>query len=360
MNFDLSEEQRMLQETIDGFLENECPVASVREFFEGEEEMLPGVWKGLAELGVAGLHLPEEFGGAGLEMLDLMCVAERLGYHATPGPFIAHAIAGLAVSLAGSEAQKKEWLPRLAAGDSIGTIAFAEQGDHWQPEQWSLAPSSDGLLTGTCDHVPCGQSADLVVVGLAGGRLGLVETSAKGVEAQSAHGSDRTRRLSTLRFDGAVVEILPESASVSGRIRDAALVLLAADAVGGSQRCVELAVAYANQREQFGRTIGQFQALKHQLANLALDAEPCRPLAWYAAYAWDHVPEEAARAAAHAKSHNTDRYVRIGRGTVEAHGGIGYTWECEVHYWLKRALQDRAFLGSPRVHRLRAADLAGW
>lgn len=360
MNFDLSEEQRMLQETIDGFLENECPVSTVREFFDSDDDMLPSLWKGLAELGLVGLHIPEEYGGAGLEMLDLMCVAERLGYHATPGPFMAHAIAGLSIALAGNDAQKKSWLPRFASGDSLATIAFAEAGDRWQPEDWKLTENGNGKLTGTRDHVLCGRSADIVIVGLAGGQLGLVETSASGVSIQPTHGSDRTRRLSVLRLEDVSVEVLPSSASVSGRIRDAALVLLAADAVGGSQRCVELAVAYANQREQFGRTIGQFQALKHQLANLALDSEPCRSLAWYAAYAWDHVPEEAARAAAHAKSHNTDRYLQVARGTVEAYGGIGYTWECEVHYWLKRALQNRAFLGSPRVHRLRAADLAGW
>jgi alkylation response protein AidB-like acyl-CoA dehydrogenase len=360
MNFDLSEEQRLLQSTIDGYLEKECPIASVREFYDGDEELQPAVWKGLAELGVMGLHLPEEFGGAGLELLDLLVVAERLGYHATPGPFFGHAIAGLALSLAGSEAQKKEWLPRLASGDCLATLAVADPGDCWQPEEWSATSDADGTFTGTKEHVPGGRSADLIVMGLAGGRLAVVEASQAGVSSKPVHGIDRTRRLATLHFERASCEPLPLSAETAPRIRDAALVLLAADAVGGAQRCVELAVAYACQREQFGRTIGHFQALKHQLANLALDAEPCRSLAWYAAYAWDHALAEAPRAAAHAKSHITDRFLQVARGTVEAHGGIGYTWESEVHYWLKRAVQDRALFGSPRVHRLRAADLAQW
>jgi alkylation response protein AidB-like acyl-CoA dehydrogenase len=358
VNFDLSEEQRLLQDTLDGFLERECSLAAVREFFDAEHEVEPAAWKGLAELGALGVAVPEAYGGAGLELLDLAAVAERLGHHATPGPFFGHVVASQAIALAGSEEQRERWLPRLATGECIGSIAFAESGDRWQPEQWSLA-APDGSLRGTKEYVPCGGSAEVLVVGLAGGGLGLVETGA-GVSATAVNGIDRTRRLASVSFDGASCEPLPGGLDRVQRVRDAALVLLAADACGGSKRCLELAVDYANQREQFGVTIGHFQALKHQLANLALDAEPGRALYWYAAYAFDHVPDEAPRAAAHAKSHLTDRFVRIARGTTEAHGGIGYTWECEVHFWLKRALQDRAFLGSPRVHRLRAADLAGW
>jgi alkylation response protein AidB-like acyl-CoA dehydrogenase len=359
VNFDLSEEQRLLQSTIEGLLERECPLPRVRAFYDAEDDLDPAVWKGLSELGALGLHLGEAYGGAGLELLDLACVAERLGHHGTPGPFLGHVLAGLAIALGGSDAQRRAWLPRLASGEIVGSVAFAEEGERWQPEQWTLAPSG-GALRGRKEHVPCGRSVGLVVVGLAGGGLGLVDGAATGLTAAAENGIDRTRRVASLAFDGAPCELLPRGAEVSTRVRDAALVLLAADAYGGAARCVELAVAYAKRREQFGRTIGHFQALKHQLANLALDTEPCRALSWYAAYAFDHVPGEAALAAAHAKSHITDRFVQVARATVEAHGGIGYTWECEVHYWLKRAVFDRSFLGSPRVHRLRAADLAGY
>ena len=166
MNFDLSEEQRMLESTIDGLLAKEFPVGSVREFYQTDAEVDPTLWKSLAELGVLGLHLPETYGGAGLALLDLQCVAERLGYHATPGPFLGHVVAGLAISLAGSEAQKTQWLPRLASGDAVASVAFAEPGDRWQPEQWTLAPSADGALTGTKRHVEGGRSATCLVVGL--------------------------------------------------------------------------------------------------------------------------------------------------------------------------------------------------
>ncbi|HEU4429684.1 MAG TPA: acyl-CoA dehydrogenase family protein, partial [Myxococcota bacterium] len=222
-----------------------------------------------------------------------------------------------------------------------------------------LAPGGDAL-SGEKLAVPAASAADVVVVGLAGGELALVDAKGAGVACEAADVLDRTRVFSHLRFENAPCELLPAGREHAERLRDAALVLLASDAQGGAARCVALAVAYAKQREQFGTTIGHFQALKHQLANLALESEPNRPLVWYAAHAWDHDQADAPLVAAHAKAHVSDAFLRIARGTVEAHGGVGYTWECEVHWWLKRALYDRAWLGSPRVHRLRAAQLNGW
>jgi alkylation response protein AidB-like acyl-CoA dehydrogenase len=146
----------------------------------------------------------------------------------------------------------------------------------------------------------------------------------------------------------------------SARVRDAGLVLLAADAFGGAQRLLEMSVEYAKTRQQFGVTIGSFQGLKHQLANLAVEIEPARGLYWYAAHAFDHVREESERTAALAKAHLTHVYMQAARDSVEAHGGIGFTWECDVQIYFKRAMFDRAFLGTPATHRERAAALAGW
>ncbi len=359
MNFDLSDEQKILQETLQTFLANECPSDRARVLFDAGEPNDPALWKGLAELGLTGLLIPEAYGGAGLALLDAVAAAEVLGRAATPGPFFAHTLAGLAIALAGSDAQRRAWLPRLASGEAVGTVAFAEAGERWQPEEWSLAPDG-GRLQGEKRDVCAARAADVLVVGLAGGELGLVDARAAGVSCEPVDAVDRTRALDHVRFQGAACELLPGGRKASARVRDAGLVLLASDAQGGAQRCVELAVAYAKQREQFGVTIGHFQALKHQLANLALDSEPCRPLVWYAAHAFDHGLADAPLAAAHAKAHVTDCFLRVARGAVEAHGGIAYTWECEVHWWLKRALFDRAWLGSPRAHRRRAADLNGW
>jgi alkylation response protein AidB-like acyl-CoA dehydrogenase len=180
------------------------------------------------------------------------------------------------------------------------------------------------------------------------------------VRAEPIDGLDRTRRLDHIHFDAAGCERLPRGAAAAPRVRDAALVLLAADAFGGAARCLELAVGYAQTREQFGTTIAHFQAIKHQLANLALEVEPARALYWYAAHAWDHLPQESALSAALAKAHLTEVFLRTARDTVEVHGGIGYTWDCDVHFWLRRAVFDRAFLGDPALHRARVAELSGW
>jgi len=358
VNFDITEEQQLLQETIEQLLENECPLTRLREIFEGDSGHDPALWKNLVEMGLAGLIVPEEHGGAGMELLDLALAAETLAYGGAPGPFFGHSLAALAIVLGGSEEQKRSWLPRLATGDAIGTFALGEEAGRWQPEEWQLAAGS--ALTGTKLNVPSAEIADVIVVGVAGGGLALVEASASGVEIQPIDGVDRARRIAAVRFDGTPCEALPEGAAAAPRVRDAALILLAADAFGAGSRLADLSVEYAKTREQFGVTIGHFQALKHQLANMAIEMEPCRALYWYAAHAFDHVREESERAAAIAKAHITDNAMQVARDAVEAHGGIGFTWECDVQLWFKRAMFDRAFLGVPSVHRERAAQLGDW
>ncbi len=352
MDFGLSEEQRLLQETVARFLAHENEPAKLRERFDAEGDHDPAFWKGMAELGLAGLLVPEEHGGAGLLLLDAAVVAETLGHGAAPGPFLGHTLACLAIARGGSETQRKRWLPKLATGDLLATVALGEEGGRWLPEQWQL--EAGARLSGEKRFVPSGRVADLFVVGTAGGGLALVEASAPGVEVEAYAGADRTRRLAQLRLEGASAEPLA-GVGAAGALCDAGLVLLAADAFGGASRCVEMAVAYAGTREQFGVTIGHFQALKHQLANMALEVEPGRALYWYAAHAFDHLPDEATRMAAIAKAHLTDRFMQVARDTVEAHGGIGYTWECDVQIWFKRAMFDRTWLGTPSLHRQRAA-----
>ena len=357
MNFDLSDEQRLLQDTVRQFLEGECPITHVRAVFEGEGHD-PTLWKGMAELGLAGLVVPEQYGGAGLEMIDLALVAETLAWGAAPGPFFGHSLACLALCLGGGDDQKEAWLPRLASGEAVGTVAFCEPDARWQPEEWAIEAGE--TLSGTKLHVPHAQIADLVVVGTAGGGLALVSRGAQGTAIAPIEGVDRGRRLDAVVLQHTPCEMLPAGAEVSGRVRDAGLVLLAADAFGAGSRLVDLSVEYARTREQFGVTIGHFQALKHQLANMAVEMEPGRGLFWYAAHAFDQIPAESERSAALAKSHLTDRAMQVARDAVEAHGGIGFTWECDVQLWFKRCMFDRAFLGLPAVHRERAARLAGW
>jgi alkylation response protein AidB-like acyl-CoA dehydrogenase len=358
MNFDISEEQELLQNTISQFLANECPTTHLREVFESETGFDASLWKGMSELGLAGLHLDDEYGGAGLEIIDLALVAESLGYGGAPGPFFGHVLAGLAIQLAGSDDQKKSWLPRLATGDAIGTLAFGEIDGAWQPEEWAL--TGGGTLSGIKLNVPYASIADVIVVGVAGGGLVLVEKTAAGLQIQAMEGVDRSRRIDAVTFESTPCDALPGGVAQAGRVRDAALVLLAADAFGSGSRLVDMSVEYAKTREQFGVTIEHFQAVKHQLANMALELEPSRGLYWYAAHAFDHIPHESERAAALAKAHLSDRVMQIARDSVEAHGGIGFTWECDVQLWFKRSMFNRAFLGTPSVHRERAAQLGGW
>ncbi|MDP6977165.1 MAG: acyl-CoA dehydrogenase family protein [Myxococcota bacterium] len=361
MNFDLCEEQEMLQSTVRQFAATECPLPRAREIFDAKDGHDPELWRGLCDLGLGGIQIEEAYGGAGLELLDLALVGEVLGESAFPGPFFGHALAALAIGLGGSEEQKRRWLPDLASGSAIGTIAFAEGDQMWQPEQWGLEASEGGTrIEGHKCFVPHAGTADIVVVGLAGGGMSVVERDCAALDIKESAALDRTRRVAEVEFTGAPAHPLPEGVAASGRVRDAGLVLLAADAMGAAWRCVELSVEYANRREQFGTTIGHFQALKHQLADMAIEVEPARGLYWYAAHAFDHVPDESARFAAMAKAHLTDRAMQVARDAVEAHGGIGFTWEGDLHLYFKRAMFDRAFLGSPEFHRARAAELGGW
>jgi alkylation response protein AidB-like acyl-CoA dehydrogenase len=358
MDFGLSEEQEMLQETIRGYLQNECPTTRLREIFDRGDGHEPDLWKGLVEMGMAGLLIDEAWGGAGLELLDVALAQEVIGEGGLPGPFMTHSLAGLAISLCGNDAQKQASLPGLAEG-RIATVALCEGAGAWSPQAWQGA-LEHGAFSGTRTYVPHAAIAESFVVGLPGGALGVVSAEAPGITVTDMGGLDRSRPISRVDFDATPIEVLDATGDAVQRVLDAGLCLLAADAFGAAIRLIDITVAYVQTREQFGRKISEFQAVKHQVARLGTDIEPTRALHWYAAHAFDHIRDDAARAAALTKSHITDRAVETGRMCVELHGGYGFTWECDVQLWLKRALFDRAFLGTPEVLRARCADLAGW
>jgi alkylation response protein AidB-like acyl-CoA dehydrogenase len=355
MDFSLTEEQELLQETVRGFVAKECPPQTVRAIFDGERGGVAALWKGLAEIGVAGLVVPEKYGGAGLELLELALAAEELGRFAVPVPFLGHSLAALALAAGGSDAQREKWLPRLASGEARATVALAEGDGGWLPAQWD-AEVAGGRLRGAKCSVPEAEGAALFVVGCRGGALALVPAGA-GVRVTPERTLDRGRPLATVDFADAAAEPLAGDAS---RLVDAGCVLLAADAFGAAHQLVRATAAYAGTRRQFGQPLAQFQAVKHQLANMAVEVDPTRGLWWYAAHAFDHAPADAPRAAALAKAHITERAQQVARDAVEAHGGIGFTWECDVHIWFKRVMFDRLWLGAPELHRERFAALEGW
>jgi alkylation response protein AidB-like acyl-CoA dehydrogenase len=351
MNFLLSDEQEQLLDTVQR-LAGEQGGDAARRAYSGDGGFDRGYWDRLMALGIGGLLLPEAYGGSALEMIDAALAAEALGHAAAPAPVLGHWLAGLAIALGGSDDQKARWLPELAAGTAIGALAL-EGPD---AASWTLAADSP-TVSGPIANVPGGGEADLYVIGLGGGRLAIVEHS-PAVETIMLDGVDRTRPIADLILVAAAIDPLP--GDVAARVVDAACVLLAADAFGGASRCLAMAVDYAGTREQFGRPIGAFQGVKFQIAEMAVDVEPARGLYWYAAHAFDHLPEDAPCAAAAAKAHCTDVFMRTARANVEAHGGIGYTWEHDAQIYFKRAMFDFAWLGTPAEHRARQAALNGW
>ena len=359
MNFKLDEDQKQLQEAVRRIVVSERAHQRLRAVIDGKAGWDADLWRDLADFGALGLTTPEDFGGAGLTMIELALVAELLGYAGAATPFLGHVLATVAIVNGGDDDQKARWLPDLASGAKIATVAISDHNDTWEPSDWTLAPAGD-RLTGRKINVPSGEQADLLVVGLEGGRLGVVETAKGGVSAKAMDVLDLTRPLSVVTFDGATVEVLADSAQGALRMTDATRVLMAADAFGGSWRMLEMARDYTQVREAFGAHLAQFQGIKHQLANLALEVEPTRGLYWYAAYAFDSDLDRSSHAACLAKAHAAETFLQTARMGTELHGGIGFTWAYDSHIWLKRAMFDFAWGGRPDRLFERAADLEGW
>lgn len=359
MNFLLSEDQLALLDAISGLLRDSCDPLQVHKIFDtpGDAVFDAALWSSLGEMGIPAIFVPEEFGGLGLQMIDLAIVSELLGSVVAPVPFLGHALATVALTLGGSAEQKAKWLPKLASGEALATVALGEGKSAWMPDEWTLSAES-GTISGEKMLVPNAAEADLIIVGTAEG-LALVEKGAS-YTTKRINSADRTRPVDTMTFDSAVADVMPVDAATVAKLIDAAAVLVAADSFGGAEHCVKLSTEYAKMREQYGQAIANFQGLRYQLVAMALATEPSRGLYWYAAHAWDALPDKAGYAAAQAKAHLADTFLQVTRDTVEAHGGIGFTWEHDTHLYMKRAMLNWAWLGSPTRHRLRAADLAGW
>ena len=351
----------MMQASLDGALARLCPLERVRAFADGNGAVARDIWAGLAELGLPGLLIGEAHGGLGLGLLDAALAAEILGRHVAPTPFLASAVlAPLAIAAAGSPEQQDAWLPRFAAGAGLaaGAIGEAVAGAGGK----AGVTASGGRLTGVSAFVIDAAGAEVFIVADRAGGLHLVAADAPGLSATPLATIDRTRSLGELRLADTPAEPLGERKNVGGaltRLRDAAWILLAADMLGASGAMLDQAVAYAKERRQFGRLIGSFQAVKHLCAEMAAALEPCRALVWYAAHAFDAIPEEASLMAAHAKAHLSEVSRFVARTAVEVHGGVGFTDLQGLHYWFKRVGLDRQLLGGPERARQAAAAMQG-
>ncbi len=362
MDFGLSDEQRLLQDVFRSYLAERVPIARVRELSEVDSPDWGALWSELAELGAAGVLIPQQFGGSGLTLLDASLVAQELGRAVTPAPFLATAVMiPVALLEAGTPQQQRDWLPKIATGELRVGVAASEIYARRENAEVGL---DGGKLRGKALMVLDAVGADAFLVAAGPDDLLLVAADAPGLTIVPLRAVDRTRGIAELVFD-AVAPVAALGGPGGGRsaierMLDAGRVALTGDIVGACDAMLEQAVEYAGQRKQFGRVIGSFQAVKHMCAEMVAELEPTRSIFWYAAHAFDELPDEAGLIVAHAKAHASEMGVFVARTATEVHGGVGFTDEQNLHIWFKRIGVDRHYLGSPEALHARAARLQGW
>ena len=357
MDFGLSEDQLMLDETLRGFLGDQVPIDRVRELRHEDCPNDRGIWKSLAELGMTGILVPEADGGSGLSLLDACLAAQAMGYSVTPTPFISSAIM-VPVALKGLDHPEiAGWLAGIATGDIAFGLALTETFSIREGAGISLEGES---LSGKAMMAWDSCTADLILLAVGGDRLAVIRGDAPGLGKTRLITTDTTRCTSELVLENVATEaVFEEVGPEIRRMLDAGRIALAADSLGACEAMVEQAVAYSNQRKQFDRLIGSFQAVKHMCAEMISELEPARSLVWYAAHSFDALPDEAPLMACHALAHVSEIGREIASVSTQVHGGIGWTDEQNLHFWFKRIGVARSLLGGPGLLRDRAAEIQG-
>ncbi len=372
MNFAFSEEQEMLRDTVRSFLEDKAPSAKVRELMESDSGYDPDLWRQIAEQGWQAMHIPEEYGGAGFSYLELVILMEEMGRSLFPVPYFSSVVlAGNTLLAGGSEEQKQDLLPGIASGERIAALAHVEVNGRWDAEGIQLAAKKDGddyILNGTKLYVVDGHVADtLLVAGRTenGVSLFVVDGDATGVTSRRLETMDMTRKqaeieLEDVRVPGAaMVGAEGGGWDILAKSLDLASVALAAEQVGGAQKCLDMSVEYAKVRVQFGRPIGSFQAIKHKCADMLVQVESAKSAAYYAGWAAAEDNDELPVVAPLAKSFCSEAYFHCAAENIQIHGGIGFTWEHDAHLYFKRAKSTELMLGDPSYHRSLLADRLG-
>ncbi len=359
MDFDFNEDQKMLADTARKFLEAECPPTKVRAVLDDDSQTHDAaLYQKIVDMGFTGAAVPEEFGGLGLGHLELCVIAEELGRALAPVPFASSIfLAAEALMLAGSQDQKANWLPKLVAGEVIGTLAMSEGAAAPAPRSIDCR-FENGTVTGTKTAVVDGAIAGLVVALVRTGSgdnaqalsLALVDTSAN-TEITLLETVDPSRKMADLTFSGAKAELLGaegEGLSLLERLLDRAAVLTAFEQLGGAARALEMAVDYAKERYAFGRQIGSYQALKHMLADMYVAQELARSNAYYGAWALSTDAPELPLAAATSRVASTQAFQLCSKNNIQTHGGMGFTWEVDAHLFYRRSNHLALTLGSLR------------
>ncbi|HUC36201.1 MAG TPA: acyl-CoA dehydrogenase family protein [Acidimicrobiales bacterium] len=370
MNFAFSEEQEELRRSVRRFLEDKSPMTEVRRLMETTEGYDPAVWEQMAnQLGLQALAIPEEYGGAGFGYVELVVVLEEMGAALLCAPYFATVALGAnALLSSGDDAAKKDYLPGIAQGTTIATLALTEDSGKWSTDAVTLAATRTGddwKLDGHKMFVIDGHNADLLLVAgrtPKGVSLFAVESGAPGVKRTPLATMDQTRKQARIEFSASPARLLGTEGDADralSRTLDLAAVALAAEQVGGSQRCLDMSVEYAKNRIQFGRPIGSFQAIKHKCADMLLEVESAKSAAYYAGWAAAEDSEELPVVASLAKSYCSEAYFHAAAENIQIHGGIGFTWEHDAHLYFKRAKSSELLLGDPSYHRELLAERIG-
>jgi len=375
MNFAFSEEQEEFRAHLRRFLEAESPTAEVFRLIETDRGFDPSVWKAMAaSLGLQGIHIPERFGGQGFGFLELCIAFEEMGRALLCAPYFSSVcLAANAILNAGSDDDRQRWLPGIASGECVATLAVLEPNGSWDGAGVHMTFSRDGdtfTLDGRKALATDGAQADLVIVAAReagthddeGLTLFAVRSDTPGFRATPVDALDPTRRLAHLDFESvpaAPLGTVGDAGPALRRTLDQACVCLAAESVGGAQRCLDSAVAYARERVQFGRAIGSFQAIKHKCAEVLLEVESAKATAYFAAWSAEN-DSELTLAAALAKSICDDAFRLAAAENIQIHGGIGFTWEADPQLYFKRAKANETLLGDPHYQRARIATAKGF
>jgi alkylation response protein AidB-like acyl-CoA dehydrogenase len=376
MDFGFNQEQELLRNTARKFFENECTSEFVRARMAEPAGVTDAFWRKLAEQGWLGLIYPEEYGGSGLGFVDLTVLMEEMGRAVMPGPFFSTVLlGGLAILEAGSTAQKKEWLTKLAEGEAKATLAFTEPNARWDAGAVTATARESGgtfTLNGTKLFVLDAHVADVIVV-VARTREGkrpeeglslfLVPRGARGLDVKLLPTMDQTRKLCEVALRDVAVSadavLGPRDGAWTplSRVLDRATVALCAEMCGGAQRVLDMTTEYAKIRIAFGKPIGAYQGVKHRAADMLVEVENAKSLTYYAAWAVDENVPEAPLAASMAKAYVSDAYRRTAGAGIQLHGGIGFTWEHDLHLYFKRAKSSEFTFGDATYHRERVAQL---
>jgi alkylation response protein AidB-like acyl-CoA dehydrogenase len=376
MNFGFNEEQELLRSTARKFFDNECASVTVRKLMDGPEGMTPQLWKKIAEQGWTGLIFADEHGGMGLGFVDLVVLMEEMGRAVVPGPFFSTVLlGGLAIREAGTDAQKKTWLPKISSGEARATLAWMEPSAELGARGIALQATAKGAgftLSGTKLFVHDAHTADVIVVAgrTASGKspeegvsLFLVPRGTPGMNVTLLPTMDQTRKLCEVELKDVALGAEALMGQVGSgwaplaRVIDRATVALCAEMCGGAQKVLEMTVEYAKIRQAFGRPIGSYQGVKHKAADMLVDVENSKSITYYAAWAMDEGVPEGQLAVSMAKAYVSDAYRRVSGAGIQLHGGIGFTWEHDLHLYFKRAKGSEFTFGDATWHRERVAQL---